>query len=161
MSVYLKCPFLFLGPSWKQIWSWLKWENKNRFQLNWGFASVPVQETGSTAVTASCLIWERAVTCVKGSSSKSNKLKREPTQWPFLIIFSLKFFNRICRIIAKNIRQSSGFFVGTTEASSLAGFKISLLGFFPPTPPAAFSGFQNKEDFLYAQCLFCSLFIKL
>lgn len=92
---------------------------------------------------------------VKGSS----KIQEDKDGVTFFSLL-LHVFNRICRIIAKNIRQSSGFFVGNCEVSSLAGFKISLLGFF--SPPLSLVSKIKMISYMHNVCsVFCLLNLNL
>lgn len=85
---------------------------------SWSHSCQP-REAECVVFHTSTLTWECTVLYVKGSSSKSSSRGQRKSQ--HISFVSFQILNRICRSIAKNIWQSSGFFVGNYDASSLAG----------------------------------------
>lgn len=99
-------------------------------------------------------LWLENVLCCISKVADQSLRDQWKSQHLKLSFFLFKFFNRICRSIAKKkkIWQSSGFLWGITMRVPWLAKQFSniTVGFLSP----AFSDFQNKDDLLYAHsCL--------
>lgn len=87
---------------------------------------------------------------------KSKKSKEEPTLKLFVFcVFIESFLTEYAEILQKKISDNhQGFFVRRYEASSLAGKTVLRFHCWVLFPLLSLV-FKNKDDFLYAQGVFC------